>query len=186
MSHRALSWLARSAAALCACARADAGPQALAPVDPAELRPTSGTLERTSASTFTIEDASFRAELGDLPRDSAEIAFVYRGPTRRDAPLASGELRRQIGLKLRAKDTCNVVYVMWHIEPSRGIEVSVKSNPGQATHEACADRGYTFNQAGMGRRRRERDPRRESARHRSHDRGRHASRRGRRQAGVGG
>ena len=36
------------------------------------------------------------------------------------------------------------VNVMWHIEPSRGIEVSVKSNPGQATHEACGDRGYTF------------------------------------------
>ncbi len=144
MPRRPLSWLAKSAVALCACARADRAPQALAPVDPAELRPTSGTLERTSASTFTIEDPSFRAELGDTPRDSAEIAFVYRGPTRRDAPLASGELRRQIGLKLRAKDTCNVVYVMWHIEPSRGIEVSVKSNPGQATHEECGDRGYTF------------------------------------------
>jgi hypothetical protein len=131
-------------ACLCACARSDPGPQALAPVDPAQLRLTSGTMERKSATTFSIEDPSFRAELGDAPRSSAEIAFVYRGPTRRDAPLASGELRRQVGLKLRAKDTCNVVYVMWHIEPSRGIEVSVKSNPGQASHQECGDRGYTF------------------------------------------
>jgi hypothetical protein len=69
---------------------------------------------------------------------------VYQGPTHGDAPLASGELRRQIGLKLRARDGCNVVYVMWHIEPSPGIVVSVKSNPGQSRHAECGDRGYSF------------------------------------------
>jgi hypothetical protein len=131
-------------ACLCACARSDPGAPALAPVDPAELRASSGRMARRSATTFSVDDPSFRAELGHAPRRSAEIAFAYRGPTRLDAPLASGELRRQIGLKLRARDSCNVVYVMWHIEPSRGIEVSVKSNPGQASHEECADRGYTF------------------------------------------
>jgi hypothetical protein len=146
MSRPETSWLARGAvvACLCGCARSAPGPQPLAPVDPAELLLTSGTMARTSPTSFSVEHPSFRAELGVAPRDSAEIAFVYRGPTRQDAPLASGELRRQIGLKLRAKDTCNVVYVMWHIEPSQGIEVSVKSNPGQATHEECADRGYSF------------------------------------------
>lgn len=72
------------------------------------------------------------------------MAFVYRGPSPQAAPLASGELRRQIGLKLRARDTCNLVYVMWHMEPSPKIEVSVKSNPGRRTHEECGDRGYAF------------------------------------------
>jgi hypothetical protein len=144
MARRVFRWLGAALACLCACARADPGPQALAPVDPADLKLTSGTLVKKSATTFSVEDPSFRAELDAAPRSSAEIAFVYRGPTRQNAPLASGELRRQIGLKLRAKDTCNVVYVMWHIEPSRGIEVSVKSNPGQKTHEECSDRGYTF------------------------------------------
>jgi len=52
-------------------------------------------------------------------------------------------VRRQIGLKLRAKDTCNVVYVMWHVEPTPGVFVSIKSNPGKATHAECGDRGYT-------------------------------------------
>ncbi len=72
----------------------------------------------------------------------AEMTFVYRGPSRESAPLASGELRRQIGLKLRAQDSCNVVYVMWHIAPTSGIHVSVKSNSGRSTHAQCADRGY--------------------------------------------
>jgi hypothetical protein len=58
--------------------------------------------------------------------------------------LESGELRRQIGLKLRAQDTCNVIYVMWHIEPATGIVVSVKRNRGQRTHVDCGARGYTI------------------------------------------
>ena len=146
MPRAASSWLARGGAVAClwACARSDPGSLPLVPVDPAELRATSGAMAKKNATTFTVEHPSFRAELGNAPRDSAEIAFAYRGPTARDAPLASGELRRQIGLKLRAQDTCNVVYVMWHAEPSSGIEVSVKSNPGQTTHEECADRGYAF------------------------------------------
>ena len=59
------------------------------------------------------------------------------------APLANGEVRRQLGLKLRAHDTCNVVYVMWHVEPTPGIYVSVKHNLGQSTHSECGDHGYT-------------------------------------------
>ena len=58
------------------------------------------------------------------------------------APLANGELRRQIGLKLRAMNTCNVVYVMWHVDPSPGVFVSVKRNLGASTHEQCGARGY--------------------------------------------
>ena len=30
------------------------------------------------------------------------------------------DARRQVGLKLRARDGCNVVYVMWRIEPKAG------------------------------------------------------------------
>ncbi|MEA2752645.1 MAG: hypothetical protein QOI41_6788, partial [Myxococcales bacterium] len=64
---------------------------------------------------------------GDRSR-AAELAFVYRGPSVSTAPLANGELRRQIGLKLRAQDTCNVVYVMWHVERSPGAFVSVRAS----------------------------------------------------------
>jgi hypothetical protein len=31
---------------------------------------------------------------------------------------------------------------MWHIEPSAGLHVAVKTSPGQSRHEECADRGY--------------------------------------------
>jgi hypothetical protein len=116
----------------------------LAPVEPRQLAATSGELEPLGGVRFAIHSPTLRAELGRQPRRSAELAFVYQGPTQADAPLASGELRRQIGLKLRAQDTCNVVYVMWHIDPEPGLVVSVKSNPGQNRHAECGDRGYSF------------------------------------------
>jgi hypothetical protein len=84
-----------------------------------------------------------RAVVAGSSGSAAGMQFIYRGPSRGTAPLASGELRRQIGLKLRAQDTCNVVYVMWRIAPTSGIHVQVKSNPGrQKRHEECRDRGY--------------------------------------------
>lgn len=74
--------------------------------------------------------------------DHARLDLVYRGPTASTVPLANGVARRQIGVKLRARDTCNVVYVTWHVAPTSGIHVSVKSNPGSRTHRECGDRGY--------------------------------------------
>lgn len=119
-----------------------AGSEPLAAVAPAELTATSGQIVAQDGVRFSIASPTLRAELGREPRSAAELSFVYQGPTEGEAPLASGELRRQIGLKLRAQDTCNVLYVMWHIEPSPGIVVSVKSNPGQSRHAECGDRGY--------------------------------------------
>lgn len=83
------------------------------------------------------------AILRRLTAPVAELRFRYLGPTVATKPLASGELRRQIELKLRAQDSCNVIYVMWHIEPDAGIAVSVKRNRGQRTHVECGARGYT-------------------------------------------
>jgi hypothetical protein len=54
-------------------------------------------------------------------------------------------VRSQFGIKLRAQDTCNIVYIMWHFAPDQKIAVSVKRNPGQRTHEECLDRGYINN-----------------------------------------
>jgi hypothetical protein len=72
----------------------------------------------------------------------AEIRFRYLGPSVESKPLASGELRRQIGIKLRAQDSCNLVYAMWHIEPDSRLAVSVKRNPGLHSHEECHADGY--------------------------------------------
>jgi hypothetical protein len=146
----------------CAAGRPEAAPQAKPPsaaapangsaapdatpleaFAPSELSATSGEIVALDGVRFAIASPTLRAELGRAPRSAAELGFVYRGPTKSVSALASGELRRQIGLKLRAQDSCNVVYVMWHIEPSPGIVVSVKSNPGQSRHTECGDRGYS-------------------------------------------
>jgi hypothetical protein len=124
-----------------ACARTPR-PGAAA-LDPARLRFECGEAVRLSGAAFALRSACVRAVVEGEPRSAgAEIAFTYRGPTRNAEPLASGELRRQIGLKLRARDTCNVVYVMWHIEPTGGVFASVKANPDKASHAECGDRGY--------------------------------------------
>src|SRR5204863_5582249 len=61
-------------------------------------------------------------------------------PTR--AALASGAIRMQLGLKLRAQDSCNLLYVMWRLEPACEVVVQIKHNPGLSTHEQCGARGY--------------------------------------------
>ena len=72
----------------------------------------------------------------------AQVRFTYLGSTPNEAPLASGEMRRQFGLKLRAQDACNLVYAMWRIEPESKLVVSVKNNPGEHTSAQCGNRGY--------------------------------------------
>lgn len=75
--------------------------------------------------------------------DAAQLTFTYKGETENTRELASGEARRQIGLKLRAQDSCNVVYVMWRLDPRPKLDVSVKFNPNMSTHEQCGANGYT-------------------------------------------
>ncbi len=106
------------------------------------LHVSAGSLEARGGGWYRVTDPGLRAELSAGSGNAAELHFIYRGPTERTAPLADGELRRQIGLKLRAQDTCNVVYVMWQLAPDPGVFVSVKWNPGRATHEACGASGY--------------------------------------------
>ena len=126
-------------------------PASLAPIAPGELVVTAGSIQPAPGAEpggvgpayFAIREPTLRAWVGRTPRSAVEMEFVYRGATVQAAPLASGQLRRQIGVELRAQDSCNVVYVMWHVEPERGIVVSVKNNPGQSRHAECGDRGYT-------------------------------------------
>lgn len=125
---------------------------ALAPVRVQDLIVTAGQVEpvtgarplppAASRDHFLIRVPTFRAWVGRETRSVAELDFAYFGPTERDAPLGSGELRRQIGLELRAQDSCNVLYVMWRIAPAAQLMVSLKSNPGQRQHSECRDRGY--------------------------------------------
>lgn len=119
-----------------------AGAEAAARIGRDGFDVTSGVIRALPDERLGIEVPEVRAVLRRRTAPAAEIRFRYLGPTSATKPLASGEVRRQIGLKLRAQDTCNVVYVMWHIEPDRRLAVSIKRNPGQRTHTECGARGY--------------------------------------------
>src|SRR6202521_3537144 len=111
-------------------------------IDAHELCVTNGAVQTLPDGRLAIDTPSSRAVVTPPTAQTAEIRFNYLGPSESSKPLASGELRRQIGLKLRAQDTCNLVYAMWHIEPDSRIAVSVKRNAGEHTHEECDARGY--------------------------------------------
>ena len=112
------------------------------PVAPSDLCVTNGDLTPAAGGTIAINTPSSRAVLTSIGPQAAEIHFTFLGRSTETKPLASGELRQQIGLKLRAQNTCNLIYAMWHIAPDSRVAVSVKRNPGQSTHEQCGAHGY--------------------------------------------
>jgi hypothetical protein len=114
----------------------------LARAPAARWRVTKGRIDTLSDGRARVREPKMRAVGPDADGDEAELRFTYLGPSDASAPLGSGEMRRQIGLKLRAADGCNLVYVMWRIEPKAQLVVSVKSNPGMRTHRECGNRGY--------------------------------------------
>jgi len=99
---------------------------------------------RGSAALGTeITEPTMRAVALRSQGDAAAMTFTYRGHSAEVRKLASGQERHQLGLKLRAHDGCNLVYVMWRLEPTPRIDVSVKLNPGASTHAECGADGYT-------------------------------------------
>src|SRR5579862_9027428 len=117
--------------------------QNLKPVSRAQLCVTEGSIDQLSKNQLQVSDPSMRAYLNTLTPQVEEVRFTYAGPTQNVKALGSGTVRTQFGLKLHAGDPCNLVYVMWRIEPDQKIVVSVKSNPGQHTSTECGNRGYT-------------------------------------------
>jgi hypothetical protein len=115
----------------------------LAPVARSQLCITEGTLESLPDRRLLVAVAKLRAVLAARGgRQAIEARFTYLGPTEETAPLRSGEMRRQFGLKLRAADACNLVYAMWRFAPRPSLIVSVKSNPGTHLSSACGAAGY--------------------------------------------
>jgi len=104
---------------------------------------TSGQITKSRDHRLEVTSKEMRATLKSAPTANQNVTlhFTYLGPTREVAHLGSGEIRHQFGLKLRAQDTCNLVYVMWNFDTQK-IVVSVKLNPGKRTHEDCFDHGY--------------------------------------------
>jgi hypothetical protein len=118
-------------------------PNSLTRISLQQLRATEGTLQPGARGRWLVDVPKMRAVVPGASSPVAELRFTYLGPTEQQQALASGEMRRQVGLKLRAQDGCNVVYVMWRLAPKPGLVVSVKANPGVHTSAACGNRGYT-------------------------------------------
>jgi hypothetical protein len=108
-----------------------------------QLHATEGVLKPGKDGRLLIEEPKVRAVVPNSLSSVAELRFTYLGATTTQLNLASGELRQQVGLKLRAQDGCNVVYVMWRQAPTPGLVVSVKYNPHEHSSLECGNRGYT-------------------------------------------
>nr|WP_246356937.1 hypothetical protein [Pyxidicoccus fallax] len=107
------------------------------------LEVTQGELRPGPDGQLTVEGPRMRAVVPGTSAAAAELRFTVLGSTHQQVALASGEQRQQVGLKLRALDGCNLVYVMWRLAPKPGIVVNYKRNPGQHTSGECGNRGYT-------------------------------------------
>lgn len=103
---------------------------------------TEGVIKETAANHLTVDVPKMRAYVNRWTGPAGEARFTYLGPSAVQVPLASGALRQQFGLKLRAQDGCNLIYAMWRFEPEAKLVVSVKSNPGEHTSAECGNRGY--------------------------------------------
>lgn len=107
-----------------------------------EFEVSDGKIDKAVGNRFIVDSKEMRLTLKKRsPSQKVTVNFTYFGPTKEVSHLGNGEVRHQFGIKLKAQDMCNLVYVMWNFDTQR-IAVSVKLNPGQRTHEECLDRGY--------------------------------------------
>ena len=128
--------------AFCSVGQALSPATSMTPVPRAGLCITEGDMTEGSANTLSVDVPKMRAFVTGLTLQEVEARFKYLGSSTESIPLGSGAMRRQIGLKLRAQDACNLVYAMWRIEPENELVVSVKSNPGMTRSAECGNRGY--------------------------------------------
>lgn len=123
---------------------------AMLPTDPewidtakSDMKVTLGSVAQTRSGYLSVVGPKERAQRKSGTHQDATLQFRFRGPSQKTSKLAFGEMVRQIGLKMRTKDTCNLLYVMWRIEPEEQIVVTLKSNLGKSTHADCGAGGYT-------------------------------------------
>jgi hypothetical protein len=114
----------------------------LRPLARTDVCTTLGSARPSPTALFEVRDPKLRATFSGTSGRGAELEFRYLGGTEQTAALRSGRERRQLGLELAAQNTCNLVYVMWRIEPRAELVVSIKQNPGQTRHAECENRGY--------------------------------------------
>jgi len=138
-------WSGHTYALLVVLSVSFAAPAAQAQVRPGDFDVSDGNIQSAKGHRVSVSTKEMRATLKFTTEQTATVKFTYLGPTKDVASLGSGEVRSQFGIKLRAQDDCNVIYVMWHFVPDQKIAVSIKRNPGKRTHAQCLDRGYINN-----------------------------------------
>jgi hypothetical protein len=111
-------------------------------VPPQQVCATLGSPRRATERGWTVEAPKLRATIAGSAGHAAELELRYLGPSAESERLRSGLERRQLGLELAARDTCNLIYVMWRLEPAAELVVSIKQNPGQRRHAECKNNGY--------------------------------------------
>jgi hypothetical protein len=108
----------------------------------AHLCVTEGSVAELPGQRLSVSDPAMRAYATVPTLQDVTAHFTYLGATDKESRLGSGQVRRQFGLKLHAQDPCNLVYVMWRIEPESKLVVSMKRNSGQHTSAECHNNGY--------------------------------------------
>lgn len=103
---------------------------------------TEGVVQQAAGNRLSVNGPKMRAYVNRWTAQAIEARFTYLGPSAMQVSLGSGEIRRQFGLKLRARDGCNLVYAMWRFAPESKLVVSLKSNPSAHTSAECGSRGY--------------------------------------------
>jgi hypothetical protein len=141
ITHR---WLTNGAAllALIGAASATSPVRDAFVMERGNLCVTEGAIEKSARGRLMVNVPKMRAYVNAGTSQQAEVRFTYVGPTAEASRLGSGEMRRQFGLKMHAQDPCNLVYVIWRIDPESKLVVSVKRNPTGHTSAACGNRGY--------------------------------------------
>jgi len=128
----------------CGSSRSEAAPRNHKPtIEVAAIAAGDLCVTKGNVTDGAIAEPTMRGYARGFGGDAASLTFTYRGESFETRELAGGQARKQIGLKLRAQDSCNVVYVMWRLDPLPKLDVSVKYNPFKKTHEECGADGYT-------------------------------------------
>jgi hypothetical protein len=105
---------------------------------------TNGQVQQDSQHKYAITSATARGVVTASTTQNAKIIFSYLGPIISTSENENGHM--QIGIKLHAMNSCNVLYAMWPVVGGP-IKVSLKRNDGMIFHSECKtvkNQGYTL------------------------------------------
>jgi hypothetical protein len=119
-------------------------PTGLTAVDPALFvhDENDAVIDKSNPLFFTLND-EYRSTYETAPfqtANKAQLNFTYNGQPSPLVLLSDGTWKSQVCIKVKAEDTCNVVYVCWQVAGNggpNGLLVQLKSNPGDHTDAEC-------------------------------------------------